>query len=1093
MRKFWRFFLLAVTGLALMVFSPPIIGQAKEVQSIGLDVNSAVIKDSKGKVYAHDIQLPKGSYSVNYKWSIPNGTSVKAGDTMTFTLPSNVSVPETADFSISGALGTKVGTVHIEAGNPIGVITLNSYMQTMTNNRRGSLYINVNEKDLTPTQPTGPISMDKAASWVDPENPTVINWQLTVHPDGNSLNNPVIKDTFSRNQTYVAGSVKASDGNGQSYPVTATSSLLSNAMTFKLSGSYTSNISLTYQTKTKLPTGADTFNNKAVYNDDDGHQATANAVISREDNTTTEPENPGTEQPGQNEPVTMSKSVSWVDPHDQTKLNWSIKVNDQGNELVNPLIVDQLSPNQAFVPNSAKMVTGLGDKVPLALSVSGNKRVIVFKAMGTYSTSLHLTYQTSTTTTKGVENFSNNAAFSDDNNNKATATAEIDRTAEPEPTTEPITMKKSVAWADPADKTKLNWDLAVSANGNDLVNPTITDKLSSNQSFVAGSAHAVTAAGETVPLKATASGTEIVFQLTGTYQSNLRLTYQTTTDEVDTAATFDNVALYEDKNDNHASANASIDREAIEKPIFDPIAMQKTATWSDPTDKTKINWVLTVTSNGNRLTNPVVTDQLSDNQAYVLDSIQVSDTKGSLPVIATVNGAKVTFNITGETTDDLKLTYQTTTTAATGNETFDNAAVFDDQNNHHAEANTSIDREAPPVEPTKDPISLTKTAAWSDPSDHSKINWQLKVVANGNTLKNPVVTDILSNNQTYLADSAKAVNDTETTIPMVVTVNGNTLTFQFSGDLATDLILTYQTTTNDPTGAATFDNAAVVDDDNNNHAGGGSSIDRENPPVVPAKDPISMSKVAAWRDPQDHQQINWTLAIKANGNQLLNPVITDLLSDNQTYVAESAQALDESGKRLPLTVSVAGQTLTFKLAGDFATNITLSYQTKTNSATGAEVFDNAALYTDDNDNNASASTDIDRPDNEIDEPGEPENPRVTEPETPGEPEPGNPGTTEPGTPGITEPENPGITAPVKPGPTAPATPAPTTPGTTAPAKPGTTVSTSQKPLPTPYNPTPGRLPQTDEARNAKLDTVIGSLVLVLALGLGYLELRHRKI
>jgi len=1090
MRKFWRFFLLAVTGLALMAFGPPIIGQAKEAPSTGLDVNSAIIKNSKGKVISHDVQLPAGDYTVNYNWQIPNGASVQAGDTLTFTLPPNIHTLEDDDFTSYTASGAAVGTVHVGKGSSTGAITLNSYMQTHTRNRRGWIRIDV----TVPAEPTGPISMDKAASWVDPENPTVINWQLTVHPDGNTLTNPVIKDTFSRNQTYVAGSVKASDGNGQSYPVTATSSLLSNAMTFRLSGSYTSNISLTYQTKTKLPTGADTFNNTAVYNDDGGHQATANAVISREDNTTTEPENPGTEQPGQNEPVTMSKSVSWVDPHDQTKLNWSIKVNDQGNELVNPLIVDQLSPNQAFVPNSAKMVTGLGDKVPLALSVSGNKRVIVFKAMGTYATSLHLTYQTTTATTKGTEEFSNNAAFSDDNDNKANATAEIDRTAEPEaPTTEPITMKKSVAWADPADKTKLNWDLAVSANGNDLVNPTITDKLSSNQSFVAGSAHAVTAAGETVPLKATASGTEIVFQLTGTYQSNLRLTYQTTTDEVDTAATFDNVALYEDKNDNHASANASIDREAIEKPIFDPIAMQKTAAWNDPTDKTKINWVLTVTSNGNRLIDPVVTDQLSDNQAYVLDSIQVSDTKGTLPVTATVNGAKVTFNITGETTDDLKLTYQTTTNAATGNETFDNAAVYDDQNNNHAEANTSIDREAPPVEPAKDPISLTKTAAWSDPTDHSKINWQLKVVANGNTLKNPVVTDILSNNQTYLADSAKAVNDTEATIPMVVTVNGNTLTFQFSGDLATDLILTYQTTTNDPTGAATFDNAAVVDDDNNNHAGGSSSIDRENPPVVPAKDPISMSKIAAWRDPEDHQQINWTLAIKANGNQLLNPVITDLLSDNQTYIAESAQALDEDGKRLPLTVSVTGNTLTFKLAGDFETNITLSYRTKTNSATGAEVFDNAALYTDDNDNNASASTDIDRPDNEIDEPGEPENPRVTEPETPGEPEPGNPGTTEPGTPGITEPENPGITAPVKPGPTAPATPAPTTPGTTAPAKPGTTVSTGQKPLPTPYNPTPGRLPQTDEDRNAKLDTVIGSLVLVLALGLGYLELRHRKI
>lgn len=1075
MRKVWRFFLLAVTGLALMVFSPPVIGQAKEIPATGLDANSAVIKNSKGKIFAHDVQLPPGNYTVSYNWGISNTAKISAGDTMTFTLPTNFPIPEEENFNSYTASGALIGTIHVDQGGTIGVMTFNSYFQTHTLNRRGWIKINVD----VPAKPTEPISMAKSASWVDPEHPSVINWQLVVHSAGNTLTNPVIKDTFSRNQTYVAGSVKASDDSGQSIPVTVTSSQFSNATSFRLSGSYTSNITLTYQTKTVLPTGGDTFNNTAVYRDDGGHQATADAVIDREDLTEPEtPDNPGPETPGQKEPITMAKSVSWVDPNDQTKLNWSIDVNDHGNELVNPQIIDKLSAGQTFVTGSAKMVTSSGDRVMLAMSISGNGRVLVFKGEGTYTTGLHLTYQTAVTPTRGTAVFTNDAAFSDDNNNNANADAEIDRTVEPEvPTSEPITMKKSAAWADPDKKTTINWELAVSANDNKLVNPTITDKLSANHSFVAGSAKAVTATGTVIPVKAEANGTELIFHLSGTYNTNFKLTYQTTTDEKNTTATFTNVALYTDEADNQASADAAIDREAVELP---PITMKKTAAWSDPTDKTKINWLLTVSANGHDLMYPVVTDQLSDNQTYVLDSVKAQDEDGDLPVTATVNGAQVIFSIFDITTGDLQVTYQTTTKDATGAAVFDNAAVIDDDDGNHAEGNTSIDREGPPVEPAKDPITLTKTATWTDPNDPQKINWQLKVVTNGNTLLNPVVTDILSDNQTYLADSANAADATGNTIPVTVTVNDNTVTFKFSGALTSDLTLTYQSTTNSATGAATFDNAAIVDDDNNNHAGGGSSIDREEPPEEAEKDPISMTKVAAWSDPNDHSRITWTLAIKANENQLLNPVITDLLSNNQTYLPDSAQAVDSNGSVLPLTVSVSGHTITFKLAGDFDTNITLTYQTKTNQATGAAVFDNAALYTDDNDNNASASSEIERPEVIPEVPGD--SGETTEP-NPSTPDVDKPETNTPGNTSKPTPEIPATSQP------APSKPAPAKPAV-VPSQPATPARRGQKPLPTSYQPTSGRLPQTDEHRNATVDTIVGLFVLFLSLGIGYLDLRH---
>ncbi len=1114
MQKFWRFFLLAVTGLALMILSPPLLGRASEVQATGIDVNSAVIKDAQGNTIGHDVQLTPGEYIVNYSWSIPNGATVKAGDTMTFTLPPNVHIPADDDFTAYTSSGVAIGTVHIGTGSSSGVMTFNRYFQYNPLNRHGWLKINVPVE----APPAAPISMSKTASWVDPKNPTVINWELTINHNGGNLTNPVVKDTFSSNQKYVAGSVHATVA-GQNVAVTASGSLFTNSMTFKLSGVFSSDITLNYQTQTKSPTGAETFNNNANYSDSEGRQANAAATITRE----AAPSNPGPSEPDPQEPVTMDKSVSWADPHDQSKLNWDITVNAHNNQLINPQIVDHLSANQAYVPNSAKMTTASGQPILLATSVSGAGRSLVFKAVGTFTTNLYLTYQSAITLTRGLETYTNNANYTDDAGHEASAAAKIDRLVEPAKT--PISMTKAVTWADPNDQTKLSWNLTVSSNGNQLVNPVITDHMSPNQTFIPDSAIAVTVTGETIPVTATVNGNEVTFKIPGTYTTDFQLAYQTRTNDPISVDRFANDAVYEDDAGNQAAANTAIDREIIEgsegpeepgepEPEV-PITMTKTATWLDPTDHTKINWALTIATHGQQLSNPVITDQLSDNQTYVVNSVTARDTLGQVPVIASVNGHQLTFKLIGEFSTDVQLTYQTTTNTPTGADTFTNAAVVNDDANHHAEANTSIEREGPPVEPAKDPISLTKTAAWSDPNDQNRINWQLEIKTNGNTLKNPVVTDVFSNNQTYVTDSAKAVDATGKQVPTTVTINGQTLTIAFTGELTSDLTLTYQTTTNEATGAATFDNAAIVDDDNNNHAGGGSSIDREAPPT-PAKVPIEVSKEAAWNGPNDMTTINWTIGITANGNTLINPVITDTFSNNQTYLNDSAKAIDEAGQVLPVSASVTDHTLTFKIAGTVTNNFDLTYQTKTNAANGAAVFDNAVLYTDDNDNNGSATTEIDRPDlvTEPEEPSEPSEP--TEPGEPGSPnEPNSPETPGQPTPPVTpsqpgEPEKPGVTEPVKPEtkPTEPETTTPVKPGVTEPTKPSAPALNKPVPAtpavqaqrvssriqakaqPSSATSTSEKLPQTDENYNAMIDTIIGVLAIFFGIGLGYFDLRR---
>ncbi|MFD1421469.1 hypothetical protein [Lactiplantibacillus songbeiensis] len=937
MRKFWQYLLLAVTGLIIMILSPPLISQAKEVAASGLDANSCVIKDARGRVVSHSATLsPDKEYTINYNWKISNTIRIQSGDTVHFYVPANVEVVGDRSFDLAGSGNIGVcGVTSIKSGSHVGLITLNSRLQSMSQ-RSGFIRIGViGAAPETPPEPT----------------------------------------------------------------------------------------------PTPTPT----------------------------------------------KPISMTKGVSWVDPTNPTKLNWTIRVNANGNTLDNPVIDDQLSDNQSFVPQSTRATDSLGQTLPVATVNNGSS--LSFHLRTTVKRSFKITYQTTPSTpyparSRSLETFTNAAVYHDDNGHNASANASIDRTLkEPEPTpTEPITMQKSVAWADPGTFTKINWALAISANKHKLVNPVIVDKLSANQSYVDGSVRVTDSAGKAATVSASTNGTEVEFKVTGTFDSDLHVTYQTESDQPSGTETFDNVAYYSDDNQNSATAQAEIDRTTEptepEKPgATEPIDMTKTATWADPGKFTKIDWHLVVEPNDQKLANPVIVDTLSPNHSYLSGSAKITDTTGTaVPFTVETNGKVVTFKVTGTYTTALKVSYQTTTDNATGDETFENSAVYHDDNGNTATAQAALDREGPVDEPngpdeTVKPIAMTKLAAWTDPNDQTKINWGLEVAANGNKLVNPEIIDEFTNNQTFVDGSAKASTASGTSIPLTVTVKGSELTFKLSGTFTENLHLTYQTQTTKPTGATIFDNAAIYQDEADNNASAEASIDRDELPVEPeqpvTKD-IGMTKNATWADPGTFTKIDWTIKIAANGNDLLNPKITDDSSADLTYVDGSAKVIDSTGKILPVKVTVVGHQLVFTITGKLTHDFTLTYQTL--AASGNDSFANAAIYEDDNGNGGSAHATVDR--DESDE--VPSEPGTTEPGTPSQPQPGTPQPEQPSvpapeTPGKPEPEHPATTTPThpatpdkKPSVTKPNKPSVTKPSRPSAAKP--VKPSAEKPAVAPFKP-----------------------------------------
>ncbi|WP_458329363.1 Ig-like domain-containing protein [Lactiplantibacillus plantarum] len=249
MRKKWRWLLLALTGIFFLMFGPPLVSQARNViEATGNDVNSAVIKDSKGKIMAHDAQLPEDQeYTVNYNWRIPDNLKIKVGDTMAFQVPENVRIPHDEAFPMKGTTAGTIGTFFIAAGAHTGLVTFNQAYQTRPRNRKG--FVQLDAFGTVPSHPgnLAPILLEKSAEWADEANPRRINWTIRVLPNNNQLVDPTFVDTLSPNQTYVNGSAVLHDETGNIIPVNT--SVNGNQLTFNATGSFTSELALTYQTK----------------------------------------------------------------------------------------------------------------------------------------------------------------------------------------------------------------------------------------------------------------------------------------------------------------------------------------------------------------------------------------------------------------------------------------------------------------------------------------------------------------------------------------------------------------------------------------------------------------------------------------------------------------------------------------------------------------------------------------------------------------------------------------------------------------------------------------------------------------------------
>ena len=302
LKKILLSILAVIAGLFLVTVTTTSTAYARDVSEVvGLDSNSAVIKDSTGKVYSHTAELPDNlNYTANYQWSIPNGVNVSSGDTLTFHLPENVIIPNDATFPMKNSLGITIGMVTITQGSQVGVVVLNSALTYTPLNRKGYIRIIVTPNVSDSNEQLSQVVLNKTASWAETNNPNTINWQVNVLAQGSSITNPTFVDKMSPNHTYIDGSAKLVDSSGFSIPIEVTR--IDDGLQVVATGDFVGDLTLTYQSITNLPTGAGTYDNTVTLSDSQGHSENADASISRQEVEPGNNETPGTTEPGTSEP-----------------------------------------------------------------------------------------------------------------------------------------------------------------------------------------------------------------------------------------------------------------------------------------------------------------------------------------------------------------------------------------------------------------------------------------------------------------------------------------------------------------------------------------------------------------------------------------------------------------------------------------------------------------------------------------------------------------------------------------------------------------------------------------------------------------------
>ena len=486
---------------------------------------------------------------------------------------------------------------------------------------------NIGEPIKVPTVTlTGPkAGIEKSGKYITNEDKDkqYIEWTVVFNKSEILLKNPKITDIFtSGNYDYIVGSIAVSAGGTpfSNYTLTESDSIsykegeadkTGKGFILQINEDTNKTFTITYRTTVDDLSGQNDENGNPIGNRDhlnkailewQGGKEEANATVGKRD-------------PG------ISKSGEVVINSDGTKtVNWTIDFNTSENIIKNFVLIDTYTPNTVTVSN-IKITTGTTD-------VTGQFKISTETTGGIFTVSkghldavpYQLTYSTTLSAAEEKETIKNTAAI--------TYTGGSD-SAEKTISSPTLGVSKQATGLDKTkEKPVISWQInANTDNANkyvNLVNPVLTDTIPVDQNLLANTIQVTRKDGGTVTLAqdaltTTSNSFEIKlpdgpYEYIVTFNTEI-LEYPSVNEKLD---------RYTNSTTLSASTYDSVTDSAYQDYFGEEDAGLVGKSGSQNLDTENVDWEVSVNPEGLTIKNPKITDELSNNQSYIKDSLKVS-------------------------------------------------------------------------------------------------------------------------------------------------------------------------------------------------------------------------------------------------------------------------------------------------------------------------------------------------------------------------------------------------------------------------------------------------------------------------------------
>ena len=203
-----------------LISKPISVGAGQNIAVTGLGSQDATITDTTGKDFTHAPNLSMYSvYTLTYHWRIPDEVVVKAGDTATVSLPATVVSRADVDFAVvDPTTGATIGHFFSKAGSSTGILTFTDFFSHSTVGRQGELQFMVSGRyddsghqrpgwyiykaGWVVNPPTGATPEEKAQYVDDLGRPKIFQWEITINPNMEHVDNVVLTDTLGPGQHF---------------------------------------------------------------------------------------------------------------------------------------------------------------------------------------------------------------------------------------------------------------------------------------------------------------------------------------------------------------------------------------------------------------------------------------------------------------------------------------------------------------------------------------------------------------------------------------------------------------------------------------------------------------------------------------------------------------------------------------------------------------------------------------------------------------------------------------------------------------------------------------------------------------------------